>query len=124
MNVVCEIQAFNAGREVEVTAHKYRARRVDPFSFLSGTCPLLFYAQRACTGSLKSAPVAQVCGDLHLQDFGSHEGNNRWVCAGRRAHTASQTRELCRREGSACADQVRREASSLNAAFDDRVFNV
>ena len=123
MNVVREIQAFNAGRDAEGLALKYHTMRASPFAFLRGSCHL-FYRQLPRIGTLKSAPLAWICGDLHLQNFGSYKGDNRlvyfdindfdesvlapaswdlvrlltsvWVCAGSRPGTASQARELCR----------------------------
>ena len=123
MNVVREIQAFNTGREAEGLALKYRAMRASPYAFLRGTCHL-FYQQLPRIGSLKSAPLAWVCGDLHLQNFGSYKGDNRlvyfdindfdesalapaswdlvrlltsvWVSTGSREGSTSQSRELCR----------------------------
>lgn len=122
MNVVREIQSFNAGRDAEGLALKYRAMRASPFAFLRGTCHL-FYARLPRMGSLKSAPLAWVCGDLHLQNFGSYKGDNRlvyfdindfdeavlapvsWdlvrfltsvrICCGSRARTASKAHEIC-----------------------------
>ena len=122
MNVVREIQAYNTGREADGLALKYRAMRASPFAFLRGSSHL-FYRQLPRIGSLKSAPLAWVCGDLHWQNFGSYKGDNRlvyfdindfddaalapvsWdlvrfltsvrVAAGIRAQTASQSREMC-----------------------------
>ena len=123
MNAVREIQAFNAGREPERLHLKCRAMRASPFAFLRGTCHL-FYERLPRLGVLKSAPLAWVCGDLHLQNFGSFKGDNRqvyfdvndfdesalapaswdlvrflasvWVCAGLRSCTPSQSRDMCR----------------------------
>ena len=78
MDIVREIQAFNAGRDPERLALKYRAMRLSPFAFLRGTCHL-FYAELPRGGVFKSTPLAWVCGDLHLQNFGSYKGDNRLV---------------------------------------------
>ncbi len=78
MNVIRQIQAFNLGREPERLGLKYSAMRADPFAFLRGSCHL-FYDRLPQLGSLKSAPLAWVCGDLHLQNFGSYKGDNRLV---------------------------------------------
>lgn len=78
MDIVREIQAFNTGRDPERLALKYRAMRLSPFAFLRGTCHL-FYAELPRGGVFKSAPLAWVCGDLHLQNFGSYKGDNRLV---------------------------------------------
>jgi uncharacterized protein (DUF2252 family) len=78
MNVVQETLAFNAGRDLDTLELKYRAMRTGPFAFLRGTCHL-FYQRLPLRGILKSAPLAWICGDLHLQNFGSYKGDNRLV---------------------------------------------
>ena len=76
MDVVNEILAFNAGREHERLQLKFQKMRVDAFSFLRGTCHL-FYSRLAEIKLVKSAPIVWVCGDLHLENFGSYKGGNR-----------------------------------------------
>ena len=78
MNVVREILAFNAGRDLDTLGLKYRAMRTGPFAFLRGTCHL-FYQLLPRQGIFKSAPLAWICGDLHLQNFGSYKADNRLV---------------------------------------------
>ena len=78
MDVVQQIQRFNAGRDNERLAMKYRAMRASPFAFLRGTCHL-FYDRLPRGGVFKSAPLVWVCGDLHLENFGSYKGDNRLV---------------------------------------------
>ena len=78
IDVVSQIQSFNAGRDPERLAMKYRAMRASPFAFLRGTCHL-FYDRLPRGGVFKSAPLAWVCGDLHLENFGSYKGDNRLV---------------------------------------------
>ncbi len=76
MDVISEIRAFNAGREQERLQLKFKKMRVDAFSFLRGTCHL-FYSRLTEVKLIKSAPVVWVCGDLHLENFGSYKGSNR-----------------------------------------------
>ena len=76
MDVVNEIRSFNAGREQERLQLKFQKMRVDAFSFLRGTCHL-FYSRLAEIKLIKSAPIVWVCGDLHLENFGSYKGGNR-----------------------------------------------
>ncbi len=78
MDVVREIRSFNQGRDPERLALKYRNMRASPFVFLRGTCHL-FYDRLARIGAPRSAPLAWVCGDLHLENFGSFKGDNRLV---------------------------------------------
>jgi len=75
-NVVERIKQFNAGRDPERLALKYRAIADNPFSFLRGTCHL-FYEDLPVNGFLDAAPAAWLCGDLHLENFGSYKGDNR-----------------------------------------------
>jgi uncharacterized protein (DUF2252 family) len=75
---VRHIQDYNAGRDPERLLLKYRAMRAGASAFLRGTCHL-FYARLARAGGLKSAPPVWVCGDLHLENFGSYKGDNRLV---------------------------------------------
>ena len=78
MDAVRQIQYFNAGRDPERLELKYRAMRASPFAFLRGTCHL-FYARLPRGGVFKTAPLVWVCGDLHLENFGSYKGDNRLV---------------------------------------------
>ena len=72
------IIAFNAGRDSERLRKKYQAMRSSAFAFLRGTCHL-FYERLPESRLLEKAPVAWLCGDLHLQNFGSYKGDNRLV---------------------------------------------
>jgi uncharacterized protein (DUF2252 family) len=72
------IREFNAGRDPERLALKYRAMRADPFVFLRGTCHL-FYERLPAIERFASTPLAWVCGDMHLENFGSYKGDNRLV---------------------------------------------
>ena len=76
MDVIRQIQAFNAGRDPERLQIKYQKMRDSPFGFLRATCHL-FYDGLPATGLIKSAPLTWICGDLHLENFGSYKGNNR-----------------------------------------------
>jgi len=78
VDAVRQIQAFNAGRDPERLLLKYRAMRASPFAFLRGSCHL-FYSRLPGTGIFKTAPLAWACGDLHLENFGSYKGDNRFV---------------------------------------------
>lgn len=76
MDVLQEINQFNAGRDPERLQLKYEHMRSDPFVFLRGACHL-FYARLPTSGIFKSAPLVWSCGDLHLENFGSFKGDNR-----------------------------------------------
>ncbi|MBX9925235.1 MAG: DUF2252 domain-containing protein [Hyphomicrobiaceae bacterium] len=62
----------NAGREQERLRRKYRAMAESPFVFLRGTCRL-FYERAAEVGLVPGdGPRAWLCGDLHLENFGTY----------------------------------------------------
>lgn len=77
-NPVDRIREFNAGRDPERLALKYRAMRATPFAFLRATCHL-FYDALAQASVPAGAPLVWACGDLHLENFGSYKGDNRLV---------------------------------------------
>ena len=78
LDPVSSIAEFNAGRDPERLLMKYLAMRASTFAFMRGTCHL-FYDELARGGVFKSAPAVWVCGDLHLENFGSYKGDNRLV---------------------------------------------
>ncbi|WP_242404513.1 DUF2252 domain-containing protein [Janthinobacterium agaricidamnosum] len=75
-DVVDIITTFNAGRDAELLTRKYQLIAANPFAFLRGTCHL-FYQDFPATGKLNRAPLAWICGDLHLENFGTYKGDNR-----------------------------------------------
>jgi len=77
-SVAQRIRRFNAGRDPERLALKHKAMRTSAFTFLRGTCHL-FYEDLPRAPLLRSAPRVWVCGDLHLENFGSYKGDNRLV---------------------------------------------
>ncbi|SCC93779.1 conserved hypothetical protein [Thiomonas sp. X19] len=72
------IRSFNAGRDPERLALKYRAMRQSRFAFLRGSCHL-FHDRLPAAKLFTKAPTAWLCGDLHLENFGSYKGDNRLV---------------------------------------------
>ena len=72
------ISAFNAGRDPERLAMKYKAMRGSPFVFLRGTCHL-FYERLPRDKVLDNAPPVWICGDMHLENFGSYKADNRLI---------------------------------------------
>jgi uncharacterized protein (DUF2252 family) len=75
-DLVDRLRAFNADREPERLAMKYRAMRAGPFAFFRGTCHL-FYEDLPRGSALDAAPSAWISGDLHLENFGVYKGDNR-----------------------------------------------
>jgi len=75
-SVAERIRRFNAGRDPERLKLKYKVMKKGPFPFLRGTCHL-FYEDWPHHSSLNRAPLAWLCGDLHLENFGTFKGDNR-----------------------------------------------
>ncbi len=75
-NVVERIVNFNQGRDADRLIIKYHGMRANAFAFLRGTCHL-FYQDWPTDSLLNDAPAAWICGDLHLENFGSFKGDNR-----------------------------------------------
>lgn len=76
LNVAKTIRNFNAGRDPERLVMKYANLRANPFVFLRGTCHL-FYDRLPADALFTKAPAAWLCGDAHLENFGSYKGDNR-----------------------------------------------
>jgi uncharacterized protein (DUF2252 family) len=69
------IAAFNMGREPERLALKYTAMASSPFRFLRGACHL-FHQRMSEEGLAPEGVPAWICGDLHLENFGTYLGGN------------------------------------------------
>ena len=78
LNAVESIRSFNRGRDPQRLAMKYANLRKSPFVFLRGACHL-FYERLPAGRLFSTAPLVWVCGDLHLENFGSYEADNRLV---------------------------------------------
>lgn len=72
------IEAFNEGRIPEMLKVKYKLMQGDPFRFFRGTAHL-FYEDLHGHNPLPHAPLSWICGDLHLENYGSFKGDNRLV---------------------------------------------
>ena len=69
------ITTFNKGRLPDMLKLKYKAMSLNVFSFFRGTCHL-FYQDLAAAKPLPVSPPAWICGDLHLENFGSFKGDD------------------------------------------------
>lgn len=69
------IVAYNSGRDPERLAMKYQAMAADPFAFLRGTCHL-FHRRFVESDLATGGPPTWICGDLHLENFGTYLGDN------------------------------------------------
>jgi uncharacterized protein (DUF2252 family) len=70
------IERFNAGREPERLALKYRDMCKSPFAFFRGTAHLFWEDLAARRSALPNGPLVWACGDLHFENFGSFQGDN------------------------------------------------
>src|SRR5665213_199074 len=70
------IVALNQGSDPVLRTRKYAAMRETPFSFMRGACQL-FYASLPKVVTLSGAPPAWLCGDMHVENFGTYKGDNR-----------------------------------------------
>ena len=78
MDLIELLKADNASRDPERLKMKWATMKGNPFAFLRGTCRL-FYERLPRAGVFKSAPPVWICGDLHLENFGSYKADNRLV---------------------------------------------
>jgi uncharacterized protein (DUF2252 family) len=74
--MLSRIERFNAGRDPELLAVKYEKMRKSPFSFFRGTAHLFWEDLAEQTSALPDAPLVWACGDLHLENFGSFQGDD------------------------------------------------
>ena len=72
------IKEFNKDLLKDSLKIKYKRIAENEFRFLRGTCHL-FYEDLSKKNGLPVSPVTWICGDLHLENFGSFKGNNRLV---------------------------------------------
>ena len=77
-NVVAQIRAFNQDRDPQLLKLKYQTMASNAFAFLRGSCHL-FYQDIPADAAIDQMPPVWLCGDLHLQNFGSYRGDDRLV---------------------------------------------
>ncbi len=75
------IQLYNRQRNPQIAIQKYLKMRKNALGFFRGTCHL-FYQDLPLASSLNLAPSTWICGDLHLENFGSYKGDDRQVYFG------------------------------------------
>ncbi|MBV8603075.1 MAG: DUF2252 domain-containing protein [Pelomonas sp.] len=78
IDVVKSVVAFNQGRDPDRLPMKFARMRASAFGFLRGSAHL-FYDRLPHAGPFANdaAPHAWICGDAHLENFGSYKGDNR-----------------------------------------------
>ncbi|WDF56944.1 DUF2252 domain-containing protein [Mucilaginibacter sp. KACC 22063] len=69
---------YNNGLIPEMVQLKYKLMLENAFRFFRGTCHL-FYEDLSKAKDFPDGPASWICGDLHLENFGSYKGDNRMV---------------------------------------------
>ena len=72
------IIAFNKGMLPDMVSMKYEVMAENIYRFYRGTCHL-FYEDLSNKNDLPLSPISWICGDLHLENYGSYKGDNRLV---------------------------------------------
>lgn len=72
------IKDYNKNSLTNIILYKYAFMNQNSFRFFRGTCHL-FYEDLAKSNPLPGSPSVWICGDLHIENFGSYRGNNRLV---------------------------------------------
>jgi uncharacterized protein (DUF2252 family) len=80
-NIVRRVEQFNSQRPEKLRQSKYEKMKADPFSFFRGSCHL-FHADWPVGAEIDRAPQLFICGDLHLENFGTYKGADRQVYFG------------------------------------------
>jgi uncharacterized protein (DUF2252 family) len=76
--IPARIKKFNEGLLPDMLQIKYSLMAENAYRFFRGTCHL-FYDDLAEAKALPASPRTWVCGDLHLENFGSFRSINRLV---------------------------------------------
>jgi uncharacterized protein (DUF2252 family) len=72
------LKEFNKLLLPDMVQMKYEAMTENAFRFYRGTCHL-FYEDLSNTEALPLSPQVWICGDLHIENFGSYKGDNKVV---------------------------------------------
>ena len=72
------LREYNKDLLPEMVQIKYTLMAENMFRFFRGTNHL-FYEDFSKTKTIPPSPLAWICGDLHLENFGSYKGDNRLV---------------------------------------------
>lgn len=78
MSLSDRIITSNAGLLPEMVKLKYEAMTESAFRFFRGTCEL-FYQDFKDWKAIPGSPLGWICGDLHVENFGSYKADNGMV---------------------------------------------
>lgn len=77
-NISKEIISYNESLLPEMVQHKYRFMTENIYRFYRGTNHV-FYNDLRRSKDIPASPVTWICGDLHMENFGSFKSDNRLV---------------------------------------------
>src|SRR4051794_36804010 len=77
-NISERLIGFNKNLLPGMVQLKYKAMAQSPFTFYRGTCHI-YYEDLAPANAMPPSPLAWICGDLHIENYGSYKGDNRLV---------------------------------------------
>src|SRR6185312_12957460 len=77
-DLVIRITDFDRGHLPLMLQKKYAAMAQNAFRFYRGTCHL-FYEDLSKMTDFPASPPTWICGDMHIENFGSYKGDNRLV---------------------------------------------
>ncbi len=77
MSLFDKINSYHEGLSPSKVARKYEYLTENEFRFFRGTNNLFY--EDLSKASLPASPATWICGDLHLENFGSYKGDNRLV---------------------------------------------
>jgi uncharacterized protein (DUF2252 family) len=72
------ILAFNKDRLPDMVQLKFAGMAENVYRFYRGTCHL-FYEDFSKAENIPESPLTWICGDLHMENYGSYKGDNRLV---------------------------------------------
>jgi len=78
-NVFERIEKFNAPLLPDMVKLKYEAMAENVYRFYRGTCHLFYEDLSKKLDQIPNSPIAWLCGDLHLENFGSYKADNKLV---------------------------------------------
>ncbi|WP_254560504.1 DUF2252 family protein, partial [Dyadobacter diqingensis] len=73
--ITSRVYQYNKGRDPFFLKLKYKAMQESPFRFFRGSCHL-FYEDFACNRPWDDPTKVWICGDLHLENYGSYKAGN------------------------------------------------
>jgi len=78
-SIAARIKEFNKNRLPDMVELKYKAMADNTFRFYRGTNHLFYEDLLRSKTILPNSPLTWICGDLHLENFGSFRSDNRQV---------------------------------------------